>query len=120
MSKKILITGAGGRLPSLKRWQVNLFKNNGNELNWLEIELESEEPLVQDLTAIVSVENAGSSQMQQIGSSEGSRYSQGHHRLYFGVGQQQTVDSVTVRWSDGEKQSLTNVSSNQLITIKHP
>jgi hypothetical protein len=39
--------------------------------------------------------------------------------LLFGLGKNSSVDSLTVTWPDGKMQLLTNVKSNQVITLKN-
>jgi len=39
--------------------------------------------------------------------------------IHFGVGEATQVDELTVTWSDGKIQKLTNVSSNQLLSIDY-
>jgi hypothetical protein len=39
--------------------------------------------------------------------------------LLFGLGKNQNVDSLIVTWPDGKVQALTNVKSNQVITLKN-
>ena len=57
-------------------------------------------------------------QRQQVGQAEGSIRSQGHYRLYFGLGKQQTVNSVKVFWPDGQLQEIKNPASDQLLVIQ--
>jgi len=40
-------------------------------------------------------------------------------QLHFGIGKDDLVDTVLVKWADGRKQLLTNIKSNQIVTINH-
>jgi enediyne biosynthesis protein E4 len=37
---------------------------------------------------------------------------------HFGLGSADKIDTITIYWTGGNKQTITNVSANQLITIK--
>jgi len=39
-------------------------------------------------------------------------------RLYFGVGNARTIDSLSIRWPDGSAQVMRNVRTNQWITVR--
>jgi enediyne biosynthesis protein E4 len=39
-------------------------------------------------------------------------------RLHFGLGRQAQVDSIEVRWPTGTMTKLSNIKSNQIITIE--
>ena len=39
--------------------------------------------------------------------------------MHFGVGDSKTVEEIEVVWFDGKTQTLTNVESNQVITLKY-
>jgi enediyne biosynthesis protein E4 len=39
--------------------------------------------------------------------------------LHFGLGKEAIIDRLEIVWSDGSKQSLQNVSANQLLTVKY-
>ncbi len=56
--------------------------------------------------------------LQHVGSAEGSHYSQGHYRLYFGLGPVESVD-LRVVWPSGESQEFHGVKADRLITIDH-
>ena len=47
-----------------------------------------------------------------------SYISQNDMRLHFGIGAATQIDSLDVRWPDGTTSKMTNVKSNQVITIK--
>ena len=54
--------------------------------------------------------------------SGGSYLTQSDLRLFFGLGQQDKVDSVTIRWPEGQLQKLSGdaVRLNELNTIRQP
>jgi hypothetical protein len=55
--------------------------------------------------------------MQQVGGSEGSHYSQGHYRIYFGLGQYPGPFSVRVDWPDGKSTELDDPEVDRLLKI---
>lgn len=99
-------------------WKTALIHNEFPEKrHWLEINLQGESTNPQAIGAIVKVTAADQTQMQQIGSSEGAYFSQGHYRLYFGLGKSSVADKVEVLWPDAQKTTLTKVDADQRLTI---
>ena len=47
----------------------------------------------------------------------GSYLSQNDTRLHFGLGNDEKIQSVEVRWSDGKTEQITGVKPNLIITI---
>ncbi|MDJ0573339.1 MAG: CRTAC1 family protein [Pleurocapsa sp. MO_192.B19] len=95
-----------------------LYPNIGATNHWLEIKLVGPRGNRPAIGAQVEVVTPNGVQLQAVGQSEGSHFSQGHYRLYFGLGQHQNVDSIKVFWSDGYVQELKNIPSDQLLTLK--
>ncbi len=97
------------------QWSANLLENKFGSNHWLEIDLRGPQGNRSAIGALVSVETSRGNQVEQVGtSSEGSRYSQGHHRLYFGLGDGEVVD-VTVQWPDGSATALEDVAADQIL-----
>jgi len=42
------------------------------------------------------------------------------YRLHFGLGAAAKVDRIDIQWLNGKTQTLTNVSANQVLTVKEP
>ncbi|NOQ16182.1 MAG: oligosaccharide flippase family protein, partial [Methyloprofundus sp.] len=83
-------------------WQVKTFRNTTeNDNHWLQIKLVGATGNKQAIGARVTVITADSQQIQEVGSSEGSFFSQGHYRLYFGLGKNQQVNRIKVQWPNG-------------------
>jgi hypothetical protein len=55
-------------------------------------------------------------QVQWVGQNDTSRYSQGHYRLYYGLGHRRKPVTVSVRWPDGATTRLDDVGVDRLIT----
>lgn len=82
------------------------------------IELSGKDGNRQAIGARVEVTTSDGVQLQQVGQSEGSRRSQGHYRLYFGLGKIKMIDSVRVFWPDGTLKELEALESDRLLTVK--
>jgi hypothetical protein len=54
---------------------------------------------------------------QEVGSTDGAFFSQGHYRLYYGLGTSTRASEITVRWPDGHTRTLKDVEGNRLVVI---
>lgn len=98
-------------------WKLDLYPNTGDNNRWLQVKLVGPSGNRPAIGALVEIATPNGSQLQAVGQFDGSQYSQGHYRLYFGLGQQEKIDSMRVFWSDGYVQKLNNIPTNQLLTI---
>jgi hypothetical protein len=99
-------------------WNVDLYENNSKTNAWLQVQLIGPPGNREAVGGRVTLQaKGGYINTQQIGSSEGSHYSDGHHRLYFGLGQMKDPLSLTVYWPDGRLTKLEKITANQLIKI---
>ena len=100
------------------RWVAMAFTNTNHHNHWLEVNLIGPPGNHQALGARVTVQIGDKRQVAEVGHAESARFSQGHYRLYFGLGQQQThVDSLTVAWPDGSLQTVPDVQVDHVITV---
>jgi len=105
-------------LPTIHgRWSAALLKNLGNANNWLEVILHGNRGNPQAIGATVMLETGTRRQTQGVGWADGAMYSQGHYRLYFGVGKAATIDRLRVRWPLGAIQELANVAVNRILEL---
>jgi len=86
--------------------------------HWIEVRLIGDSGNREAIGSRVSVSVADSVQHQWIGQSEGSHYSQGHYRTYFGLGAHAGSVQVDVQWPNG-KHKVIQVPVDQLIVIAH-
>lgn len=100
-------------------WRVDLYRQTASVGNWLHIDLAGPVGNSAGLGARVVVSSRGKQQMQVVGQSEGSHLSQGHYRLYFGLGEAQKADAIEVLWPDGTRQVLSGVAGNRRLTIAY-
>ncbi|MDB4409743.1 CRTAC1 family protein [Gammaproteobacteria bacterium] len=99
------------------KWTFLTYQNKDTRNHWLQIKLIGKAGNREAIGSRVTLITPDGQQIQEIGSSEGSFYSQGHYRLYFGLGHHSKADSVKIRWSDGEIQELLNVAGDSLLVI---
>jgi hypothetical protein len=50
--------------------------------------------------------------------SGGSYYSQNDLRVHFGVGKNQTIKVIEIRWPSGQTDTLNDVAVNRIINVK--
>lgn len=100
-------------------WVGRLFANVGAAGHWLQVDLEGPPDNPHGLGAAVRVATAGRTWTRCVGWSEGSHFSQGHYRVYFGLGRAPLADSVTVTWPDGTVDTLGRPAGDERVTIAH-
>ena len=98
-------------------WKTVAYLGDDPTSHWLEVVLAGPSGNRQAIGARVSVRSGGQTQTQWVGQNETSLYSQGHYRLYFGLGLQ-TSANLTVRWPDGKVARLPDVAADQLLPVE--
>ncbi len=119
-----LLTSTGGSmgrslgLPS-DTGAYQLYRNLGNENNWLEIDLNGTISNRDGIGSRVTVSAGG---VKQIRIQDGGIHhrSQNHSRLHFGLGKNVLAKKITVQWPSGIIQELENVDANHVINIHEP
>jgi hypothetical protein len=101
-----------------KIWQSAFYRNVNTKNHWLEIKLVGETGNAPAIGTKVKVVTPQGSQIQQVGMSETSHYSQGHYRLYFGLGKSEIPDLVQITWANGQIQTIPLTSSDRIISIQ--
>ncbi|MCZ6835156.1 MAG: FG-GAP-like repeat-containing protein, partial [Planctomycetota bacterium] len=105
----------GGTLETTR-----LFRNDLNSSDhWLDVELTGRESNHASIGARVSVTIGTDVLVQEISGGAGLG-SQNSARLHFGLGQAQFVESVQIRWPNGQLQEQLDVSVDQVLEIKEP
>lgn len=100
-------------------WTFPTYLNQGNKNHWLQFKLIGDPGNREAIGARITVTTPAGQQIQEVGINDGAFYSQGHYRLYFGLGQHSNADLVNIRWPDGETQELENVSGDAMHVIEH-
>jgi len=98
-------------------WELLLFRNVGASQHWLELRVDGADGNRQAIGARVSVVTPAGTQTQDVGSAEGAFFSQGHYRLYFGLGPHAQADVVRIRWSDGHEREIRKVPGDRLLVV---
>jgi hypothetical protein len=102
----------------LRNWHSAIYHNISSGNHWLQIELIGSLGNLQAIGASVMVITPSGKQLQQVGSTDGFRISQGHYRLYFGLGKHNRPDLVKIFWPDGKVQEIHNPPGDQLLVIE--
>ncbi|MCC6301288.1 MAG: CRTAC1 family protein [Gammaproteobacteria bacterium] len=112
-------SGLRARLGGLKDyWDVAYFHGGPATANhWLQVQLVGPAGNRPAIGARVTVSTPRSTQTRQVGAAEGSRYSQGHYRLYFGLGDAARADKIEVRWPDGRLQEIRDPQVDRLLVV---
>ena len=95
-----------------------LYRNDGGNRNhWLQLKLVGTRSNHSALGAVAVIESASGKQSQTVHS--GSSYcSQSDLALTFGLGGDETVKNIDIAWPSGHKDKMSNVKSNQFLTIR--
>lgn len=99
-------------------WPLHGYRHKGPSGHWLQIRLVGGEGNREAIGAKVTTITSNGTQTQEVGNSEGAFFSQGHYRLYFGMGGFTKADKIVVRWSDGFQQEHLNVDADKLHVIE--
>ena len=100
-------------------WTFATYLNQSNKNHWLQFKLIGDPGNREAIGARVTVTTPDGRQTQEIGINDGAFYSQGHYRLYFGLGQHSTADLVNIHWPGGKTQELKNISGDAMHVIEH-
>jgi ASPIC and UnbV/Bacterial Ig-like domain/FG-GAP-like repeat len=95
---------------------VKLFKNNGTPGNWLQLKLVGTTSNKAAIGARVKMTTGVKNQIREVSSHTGFA-SQNSLLVHFGLGSSTKADDITITWPSGIIQHLTNVNSNQFVTI---
>ena len=117
---------AAHRLPLTEgsdsnRYNASYYKNIGASNNWFQLDLIGPEGNASAIGAMVELIQHDPSKklVQFVGTAEGSRYSQGHFRLYFGLNKMRSIQGLRIYWPDGEIQVHPRLDVNQLVEIEY-
>jgi hypothetical protein len=105
------------KLPPAEGWTLDLYRAPASLNHWLEVELEGPPTNRQAIGATVTLTFNQGRQRQVVGQADGSHFSQGHYRLYFGLGQETAPKLLRIQWPDGPVQTLVNPKIDQRLVI---
>ena len=99
--------------------QIRLFSDRRPSDNrWLQVDLVGDSGGALALGARVSLRAGGRTQTRWVGQSDGSRFGQGHYRLYFGLGRARQARRLRVWWPDGKVSHLGSVAANRRLAVR--
>ncbi|HEV2914813.1 MAG TPA: CRTAC1 family protein [Pyrinomonadaceae bacterium] len=88
-----------------------------NQNNWIKIKTIGTKSNRDGIGARIKCVTADAVQTDEVRSG-GSYYSQNDLRVHFGIGRNQKVKSIEIRWPGGQVETLRDVAANQLIFVK--
>ncbi|MFK8029883.1 MAG: FG-GAP-like repeat-containing protein [Gammaproteobacteria bacterium] len=111
----ILVTNGFGTGPTAPG-TTELFVNGGNDNHWIHIDLEGVTVNRDGIGAWVVLTAGGKSQsrLQDNGT---KRYGQDDQRIHFGLGDNETIEEISIRWPGGQMQTLTNIAADQILRV---
>jgi hypothetical protein len=89
----------------------------GGRNNWLKLKLVGTKSNRSAIGARVKCVTADGTQIDEVRSG-GSYYSQNDLRVHFGVGVNQKVKTIEIRWPSGQVDTLKDVPVNRILTVK--
>lgn len=93
-----------------------LYRNKGNNNNWIKINLEGKQSNRDGIGALVYVSAGGKRQVRLQNGGVHNR-GQNHQQLHFGLAGHARVDAIEVHWPSGVMQHLSNIPVNQILSI---
>ncbi len=95
-----------------------LFRNQGNDNNWIQIDLEGVESNRDGIGArVLATTPDGVTQLREQNGGM-HIFAQNTKRIHFGLAQNQTIQSLVIEWPSGTRQVLNNVAVNQILKIR--
>jgi len=98
----------------------NFLRNNkGNQNNWLILNLIGQTSNRDGIGSRIKLTSGGQVQTTQKRSTSGY-LSQNDPRLHFGLGKNEVVEQIEIKWPSGQVQVLEKVKTNQILTVQEP
>ncbi|MEM9906106.1 MAG: CRTAC1 family protein [Cyanobacteria bacterium P01_D01_bin.44] len=103
------------RIFTFPEWQMLLYRNIRANDHWLQVQLTGPAGNRPAIGSRIEIETSDGVQLQQVGQADGSNRSQGHYRMYFGLGQLKTINTLKIFWANGRLQEIKHPPTDQLI-----
>jgi hypothetical protein len=116
--RDLLIASGGGAFDPKMR--ITVLRNRERAGHWLAVDLNGPLANPDGIGARIDVAAGGRIVRQWVGQNEGSRYSQGHYRTYFGLAGRERASQIVVRWPDGTVSDRGGIDADRVLTIDHP
>jgi hypothetical protein len=94
-----------------------LHAESSSQNNWIKIRTIGTKSNRDGIGARIKCVTADAVQIDEVRSG-GSYYSQNDLRVHFGIGRNQKIKAIEIRWPSGQVDTLRDVSANQLIFVK--
>ena len=94
-----------------------LFQNQGNNNHWLLLDLEGTESNRDAIGAQVKLTSGGVTQLREQNGGM-HHFAQNAPWLHFGLGNDEIIDRIEIRWSSGKIQTLNNVVVDRVLTVR--
>lgn len=94
-----------------------IYYNDGNSNHWITVTVKGTTSNKNGIGARVEIYGAWGKQIRDIRSGVGFRY-MGTLNAHFGIGTENTIDSVIVRWPSGNKDVICNPTINSVLHIE--
>ncbi|NOT29280.1 MAG: CRTAC1 family protein [Planctomycetes bacterium] len=111
--------GGPERFPP-RAWRVLLYRNMHPTSNeWIQVELVGPRGNRAAIGARVELRSAHGSTVAEVGQFDGSMRSQGHTRLYFGLGETAQTLGLNVVWPDGSARWIDAPATRRLMVVEY-
>ena len=98
---------------------VSVYRNQSSTGNLLQIRLLGTTSNSYGIGSRIHVKSGGSTQVRYLTLARGFASSD-NPTVHFGLGEEETVDQLTVEWPSGRRQTLTALAANRFYTIREP
>lgn len=99
---------------------VSMTTNEYARGHWLDLDLVGPSGNLSAIGATATITAGGLTTTHWVGESEDSVSSQGHYRIYVGLGAATSTDSITITWPDGTTQSVPNAGNQRVVVQYQP
>ena len=96
---------------------TRLYRNDSTRGKWIKIALNGVQAESHGIGSKVEVEAGGKKMIREIDGGGSSHISQNSVIAHFGLGDALKIEKITVYWTGGNKQTITDIAANQLITV---
>lgn len=96
---------------------TRLYRNDSAKGNWIKIALKGIQAESHGIGSKIEVETAGKKMIREIDGGGSSHISQNSVIAHFGLDTSSRIKKITVYWTGGNIQTLTDIAVNQKITI---
>lgn len=105
-------------LATLGRDGLRIWSNRCSSGAWVTVDLQAPPPNTQAFGALVRVESGGVVRIREVHSLRA--FGQGPSRLHFGLGDEDRIERLEVRWPDGSVSTAGDVPTRRTLRLTHP